>query len=240
MTKKHLVLGGSQGIGFAYAAKMATRHDHLTLVARRPAMLGDAKARLLREGAASVRTLNGDLLDHGFRTNLKNQCAGFDSILASGPSPAIGGLEITAKANWETVSLQGCRVCLVYPVDVLEWALGAGLADHGRLILISSASVEEPLADTPFLLSRLFRVGLHELIPLFESRYKAASKALHVWKPEVVLTPLSIEFATKIVGHEISEQEAQNILLNHLGGAEIRTAGDYVSYELGRMENDRS
>ena len=86
--KQHLVLGGSQGIGFAYASYMAKHHGHdLTIVSRREDKLAEAKSLLLENGAASVETVSGDLLDPDFRTYLKNLRSGYDAILVSGPSP---------------------------------------------------------------------------------------------------------------------------------------------------------
>lgn len=236
MAKTHLVLGGSQGIGFAYAAHMAARGDNLALVARRPTQLATAKADLLSKGAASVETLIGDLLDPDFRARLKDFGGGYDSILVSGPSPPVGGLEITAEPNWSRLALQGCRASLVYPVEILEWALGAGLVAHGRLILVSSASAAAEISDTPFLLSRLFRALLHELLPAFESRFAALSRSLYVWRPTVILTPLSIAFAAQLAARAINEQEAYRILSDRLGITDLRDAREYVEFELGKME----
>ena len=87
----HLVLGGSQGIGFAYAAKMAKNGDALAIVGRRKDPLVQAKDRLTRLGASSVATLAGDLLDPAFREVIKNFRPVCDSVLVGGPSPPLGG-----------------------------------------------------------------------------------------------------------------------------------------------------
>lgn len=58
-----LVAGGSEGIGAAFADRIARRGIHLVIVARRPGPLEETAARLRRERAVQVRTVAADLAD---------------------------------------------------------------------------------------------------------------------------------------------------------------------------------
>lgn len=61
MSRPHaLITGGSSGIGLALAHRLAASHD-LTLIARREAVLQDARTALLAQGASKVETIAADV-----------------------------------------------------------------------------------------------------------------------------------------------------------------------------------
>lgn len=235
MTNKHLILGGSEGIGYAYAEAMAARGGELTLVARRLEPLQAAREALLLAGASVVSLISGDVLSKPFRDVLRNQCKQFDSIFVSGPSPQPGGLELIEAEDFEMHALDACKSCFVYPLEIMEWALGVGLAIGGRLIVVSSSAISSPVTETHFLLSRLFRSALHELMPAYQEKFNENKKIVKIWKPKAVLTPLAISFAKKKYFAELDDNSVLHNLLVVLGVESIPSASYYVEQELREL-----
>src|SRR5437879_5911329 len=88
----HVVLGGSLGIGYAYALWHAKRGANLLVIARNEASLDTARDSLLGAGAKSVRTFSADLTDPQALQLLWKRLEEreLNSLFAGGPSPPAG------------------------------------------------------------------------------------------------------------------------------------------------------
>src|ERR1017187_5340067 len=91
----HVVLGGSRGIGFAFASWLAAKRQPLLIVSRDSAQLRTAIFSLERAGAPTPECVAGDLLDPKFRTDLRLRMIArrIRSVFIGGPSPPSGRIE---------------------------------------------------------------------------------------------------------------------------------------------------
>jgi NAD(P)-dependent dehydrogenase (short-subunit alcohol dehydrogenase family) len=192
-TQRHLILGGSDGIGKAYAMYYAKEGHALDIVARHSGRLNAARNQLIRAGSSSVSVHEGDVLQHTFRSLLLDElCPPYSSILIGGPSPPAGLLD---DLN-EDALRRGMEVLYLYPFEIASWAFRQALSERGRLILLSSSAVDEPLCSHPFFISALFRRSLHQLLECMAQR---SNRALRIWKPQVVATTLAKAYAIRAI-----------------------------------------
>lgn len=233
-TRHHLVLGGSQGIGFAYAAHMAAKGDALTIVARRSNILADARKRLLQTGATSVDTIRGDLLDAEFRNVIKNSHCGFDSIFISGPSPPAGGPELTSNPHWHQLATRACEAGLIYPYDFTHWAFERGVASAGTIVLVTSAVTLTHTPDQYFFLSQTYRSALERIAQSLQPIFSNRHVQLNIWRPKVVLTELAMAYATSMAdaSKPLTVTECTALLAHQFGENTIPSASEYVDFQL--------
>jgi len=228
VVKRHLVLGGSEGIGFAYALYRAKQGDHLMIVARRHKRLLEAKTALLNAEAAIVETIEGDLLDRHFRASLWEAQGDFDTILASGPSPPSGSMQEALSGDYDQLVVRGYQSAIAYPLEVMRWGLDLGLRSPGTLYLVGSSASKEPILDSPFFFSATFRRVIDVLANEFAASYQERGKRVVVWHPRVVLTPLSIEYAHRTTGKVLTDEEARALLKQSFDVTHVPTGDKYV------------
>ena len=226
-TPTHLVLGGSHGIGYAYAKYWAVRGHRLVLVARNRDDLREAKVNLQSAGAKEVRCLAGDILDDGFRANLvaDPRFQSLQSVLVGGPSPKPGTL---FSVTPDDVRLAN-EICVVYPFSILS-RLAKRASPPEKIILISSAAAREERCHPRFYLSGLFRRALEDLVHCLKAQ-SDLRESLDVWFPTVVLTRLSTNFARSLASAEPGD-DAASILANHFGLPHVMSADEYVYAQL--------
>lgn len=232
MSGWHLVLGGSHGIGFAYAMRCASMGGSIHLVARTATDL-ERSAQVLRSaGAKDVELSAGDVTDPRFRTSLSEALRGrlFATIFVGGPSPAAGRLD---GVSGDDVA-NACQIVLVYPLWVIRWALGGALETPGVLILLSSAAADSPVRDSPFALSAIFRRSLDLVAKEYANIAENRGQRVAVWKPGVVLTRLALRYAGSLTNSR-DEAVLVSALRSHLG-AEPLDAGTYIAQACQRTE----
>lgn len=232
MVRRHLVLGGSEGIGFAYAMYYARKGDCLTLVARRQRCLAEARTALLEAGAPVVAVIPNDLLDCSFRTRLSEERNSYDSILASGPSPPAGSLDDVLAADSQYLLLHGYQAALAYPLEVIRLALDRALKSPGTLYLIGSTASTEPILNSPFFLSASFRRIVDAMAQELTPRFREQGKRLRIWRPRVVLTPLSVAYARHEAGRDINEEEVRALLGETFCVPKVPTGEEYVREQI--------
>jgi hypothetical protein len=218
----HLVLGGSEGIGFAYAKMRARRRGDLVLIARRLDRLQQACSELLSLGASSVDTIPGDLLDEKFRTAVLSRFdpSTFRTVFIGGPSPPIARIEEVTAANLRVAQ----EVCLIYPMAVLSWLTGAHSLPRA-IVLSSSAATEEPCGHR-FYLSAVLRRVLEQhcdcLVGLGRNR-------ILVLRPRLVLTPLSERWGQQLLDCGHTGRDVESVLVQEFSLSTIPTADDYIA-----------
>jgi short-subunit dehydrogenase len=132
-----LVVGGSDGIGAAFAAALAARGLHLTLVARRGAALEAQAAALRAAHGVEVATLQADAAtDEGLALILERaRSLDLGLIVCNAALSPIGPfLEVPLEVHQRLLSLN-CRA-----MTVLSHGLGQRLVGRGRggLVLLTS------------------------------------------------------------------------------------------------------
>lgn len=224
----HLVLGGSHGIGYAYAEYWATRGESIILVARDSNDLRRAELRLLKTGASSVRAISGDLLNEQFRDSLFGTLAEvtFVTVLVSGPSPPAGelpsvGIDAFYRAH---------EACIIYPLSALRWLMSRPQPIPDRIFLISSDAIANR-CSTRFFLSSLYRRALDDVIECMKRESNALGAALEVWYPVVVRTRLAEQYAQRIADADV-EGGLDEILSKYLGVERVSSAEAYIRQQL--------
>jgi NAD(P)-dependent dehydrogenase (short-subunit alcohol dehydrogenase family) len=229
MIATHLVLGGSYGIGFAYAKWRATRHGSLALVARNRTGLTEAREKLFKEGARQVSVIEGDLRDRLFRQAMREsfertEAFPFDSLFIGGPAPPTGRFDTVRPEQVEP----GYDTAFAYPLEMIRWSLKRALIPQGEIILLGSSASKEPLLETPFFLSGLFRRALDEVVESQQIPFGQANKRITVWRPQVVWTRLSKTYAKALSGKD-SDEDLRDFLQLQFGVDQVPTADDFVA-----------
>lgn len=220
-TPRYLVLGGSAGIGLAFAMLRARQRADLVIIARHSRKLKKACELLRREGAKHVRPVQLDLSNTAARRAFLHsvtQRSSFDGIFVGGPSPPPGQRKkVTAK-----MAAVGYKVALEYPLDAIDFARVA-LRPRGTLIILSSSASREPLHDHEFFLSAAFRRLLNLAVKEFEPVLSATGRRLIMWRPKVVLTQLSESYA-RAQAHVTTKEAILAWLKSRHGVSKIPTA----------------
>ena len=233
----HLVLGGSEGIGFSYASYYAKQHHDFVLVARRKEKLECAAADLYRLGASSVRTVPGDVVDRKFRSRLFQDLGAVGNVFIGGPTIPYGTIgqiqETEAGMRWEEI----CRAGLIYPLEVLRWSLSQGCLRGGRTLVLGSSSSKGQLLTTKFFLSAFFRYGIDRIVSEMEIEFASKGLFVDVLRPELVITPLSMRFAKQISKTD-DEKNALEFLKKYLNLSKADSSDEFVLRELSKIDRE--
>lgn len=223
--RPHLILGGSHGIGFAYASHFASQRDRLVLVGRNGEDLANSRAILERSGSPEVESVVADLLDPDDRRRIMRRWPPHkvSTVFVGGPSPPVGSL---ASATIKELD-RACEVCLSYPVDILQGYTGAR-DPRPRIVILSSSAADEPLCDHQFFLSALLRRNLDAIVNCLSAQIDSV---VEVWKPHVVFTRLSRRFAEQLTDGR-SDEALKAVLADHFGVRSVPTAQEYVDQML--------
>lgn len=220
---RHLVLGGSSGIGLAYAQRHARAGHRLWLVARGEDGLRRAERELLATGAAEVRTTSMDLLDEHALARLFEDVSTESSLrtlLVSGPSPPWGRESEVTPEDHELAR----AICVRYPSYAMDYALQA-LEPGGCLTVVSSSAAQEPPEGHPFHLSAVYRRQLAEISQTVAARLRSSGREFRLLHPPVVLTPLSERFA---LAQSPLEAPAA-VLARYFGVSYVQSAEEYLN-----------
>lgn len=220
-THRHLVLGGSRGIGYAYAAHFAELGDALELVARDEVSLSSAVNTLKQTGNSHVSYICCDLTDEDSRAQLISRVKQrrYDRIFIGGPTPPSGILSELSDAEFT----QAYQSCLAYPFAFLRWASSLPNAAQLQLVVVSSSAVSKPVQGNPFAASALFRSGLDEVVDVFRGYFSS----LDVWYPDLVWTPLAEAYAARLFP-EYSIEQRKARLAKHLDSESAKDIKEYV------------
>lgn len=222
---RYLVLGGSRGIGFAFARLRAPQSAEFIVVARHLKTLERACDQLRVEGAKKTRAVPLDLSNTGERRKFLRKLAhgpSFDGIFVGGPSPPPGPYNrVTSE-----MAATAYEVVVQYPLEVMDLARTT-LRRGGTLTILSSSASKEQLFDHEFFLSAAMRRILDTLATELKSVMSDNGQHLIVWRPKVVLTDLSLSYAKKQGGVKSKEDAIEWLKLRHRV-PEVLTAMEFV------------
>lgn len=215
----HAVLGGSLGIGYAYALWHARRGARLVVNALHGESLDAARRQLLAAGAQAVTMFPADLTIPEERHGLLECLQAFTltSLFMGGPSPPPGSVEALTPAELRAA----CEICLVYPHEVLS-RMAASPRKPQRIILLSSSATTEPLAGHQFFASALLRRTLDQVVCQF------TGLRVEVWRPTAVLTALSEAYAQHLPPVAGDDSPVAR-LRRHFNQEQVPTAEEYVN-----------
>ena len=173
MSRHALVTGGSAGLGLAAAGALAGAGCRLTLVARNPARLDAARARLVAAHAGiEISVLSCDLEDAGsvetLIASLRGDAPDIVVHVAGGPRLCAPGDEDNEEFRRQLQSHSLSLVCMMQAFAPAMQERG-----FGRFIAIMSRALAEPRADNP--LSAAIRLPAWAMMKSY-SRSRAFSK----------------------------------------------------------------
>ena len=219
-----LVLGGSAGIGFAFAEWCANKSRRIIIVGRYKARLRKARERLLKSGATEVICISGDLVDPRFRSSLLSRLAEkrLSTVFIGGPNPPSGH---PSSVDWRSAQ-RACEICIIYPLQIVS-SLVQQRSNGTNIIFLSSSAARERLEGHPFFLSAFFRRTAETLLQLYAREHSFASTTFSIWHPKVVYTDLAKRYA-----RALPVRRKQDSLMNRLkqafGISSLPTARQYV------------
>lgn len=227
----HVVLGGSRGIGFAFAAWLAKAQHRLIVVARDSPVLYSAAERLRAAGAPAVESTAGDVTDPRFRAALLDRLRTrrIRSVFIGGPSPPAGPAEDVTPENVAT----GYRVCIEYPFDVVRALAGSRASERPpAFVFLSSSASREPMRGHPFYISALLRRSAERLLQ--DVVEKSTGSSIVVLRPGVIWTELSARYATALAAVEPG-RKPREILARRFHVASVPDAETYIARQSRRL-----
>lgn len=232
----HLILGGSRGIGFAYAQAVSRRapKSSIQIIARDVEQIDQAVEKLSAQHDGPISGACIDLTQPDQRLALWDTVRRGDtytSVFLGGPGPQ----PVRAATAKNVDIVRAYDICVRFPSEVFDRAHDL-LAVGGRIFWLSSAASQEPLRDSPFYLSGAFRRITDQLVVDHRDRLRDRGISIHVLRPRVVLTSLSIAYGKKLADDGMGT-DAESALRLAFGVDQIETAEEYVAREMFLLDS---
>jgi 3-oxoacyl-[acyl-carrier protein] reductase len=159
--KRALITGGSRGIGFAVARALATEQAVVGLIARDPAGLAEAAARLADKGA-SVATAAADVTDtpalHRAVDEIATALGGLDHLVANAGG-TVGGGNLGNSRDGEftaTLALNAGHAAELIRAGLPHLRAAGG----GSVVIISSITGLRPAPRTAYAAAKAAEIQL--------------------------------------------------------------------------------
>lgn len=188
--RRAIVIGGSQGLGYAVCARLAAEGVDLLVFARDAARLAQACEQLQRTHGVRVDICAGDIARAEDIDRLARQAAdtGGAQILVLNtprpPSPMRDFLQEDDEARWEQGYQQQLRGALLVLRKLTPVVTGSG---WGRVIAITSASVKQPMPRHA--ISTIYRAGVQAALKHLAMEVAAEGVTVNAVAPATVITP---------------------------------------------------
>jgi NAD(P)-dependent dehydrogenase (short-subunit alcohol dehydrogenase family) len=188
--KKALIIGGSTGMGFDTAERLAARGAAVTITGRNTAKLEKAAAALRQAGAPHVATKAFDLYD-------REQVDAFAEEVSSGP--AFDYLVNSAGYFFPTPFLKHTRENYHQYHDIneslffLTQAVAQRMVDagvRGSIVNIGSMWAKQAIKATPSSAYSMAKAGLHSLTQHLAMELAEHGIRVNAVSPAVVETPI--------------------------------------------------
>ncbi len=176
-----LIGGGSAGIGYAIAARLAATH-RVVITGRRAEPLEAAAARLQQAAGTAVGTLVSDVAEPGAATAamdaLTARCGPPDVLVLNAGGPPPGRILDIADDAW----LAAAELLLLGPLRMARLALPSMASrGFGRLVFVTSAAVRQPQPDLA--ISVVLRSAVIAAAKLLSREYAAAGVTVNCVAP---------------------------------------------------------
>lgn len=193
--KRAVVIGGSQGLGYAVCERLAAEGVNLLLFARNPETLAQASAQLRSAHGVRVETCAGDIARVEDVERLARQAAetGGAQILVLNtprpPSPMRDFLLENDLERWEQGYQQQLHGALLVLRMLTPLIAASG---WGRVVAITSASVKQPLPRHA--ISTIYRAGVQAALKHLAMEVAARGVTVNAVAPATVMTPTFATF----------------------------------------------
>lgn len=215
MNRRAVVTGASAGLGFAVAAALAGAGHHVTIVARRPDKLAQARSNLLRQSPqATIETASVDLADaHAVDALVGGQARhrlGPPDVfvhVAGGPPLYEPGTESEHDLR---VHLQAHSLSLATALRTFAPLMQD--RGFGRVIAVMSRALAEPRADNP--LSAAVRLPAWALLKSYSRSRRFSSVTFNAVLPGLFDTERFAEVCVALArrNNESVEQARERFL----------------------------
>lgn len=142
--KSALVFGGSKGMGYAAARRLALEGVHVVIAARTESTLAAAAAQLSAEAGIAVRYVVADITQAQGREAAVHACPAPDILITNADGYPPGDFRDWDEATWQ----QALSMMMLGPIDMIRRVVdGMRARQFGRIINIVSRSVKAPHAE---------------------------------------------------------------------------------------------
>lgn len=159
-----LVTGGSKGLGFGAAQRLAAEGCKVVISSRSTANLAEAAAKIKAATGQTVLTFPADVSKKADISKLlafvQQECGGLDILLSNSGGPKPGKFESFSDEIWYAA----IENTLMSTVRLFREGLAIMKAqgNGGRLMVITTTGAKQPQDN--LLLSNTLRAGLHAMI----------------------------------------------------------------------------
>lgn len=153
--KKALILGSSQGLGFACAKELLENCD-IVLVSRNLKHLNSLKSRLsLINSTSNIEVIKCDITDKNDRQKMYNEIKSIDILVSNTGGPLFG----SQFDNLEEVYMKTHKDFFISQIEIIEnYIENMKKNNWGRVIVISSSILKNPNENLH--LSHVYRSAL--------------------------------------------------------------------------------
>lgn len=179
-----LICGGSRGLGFACADRLAAAGCSIVLAARDPDALDRAGQTLRSRHAVPVRTIAADLASEADRERVMRDCGSPSILVLSGgwPSQENDPLGLTG-AQWHAA----LEAMLVAQVHLMSGLVGEMRArGFGRIVAVTSRLIKEP--ELALAMPAAARLGLTGYVKALSTAVAADGVTVNTMLPGIFMT----------------------------------------------------
>ncbi|MBK0870238.1 SDR family oxidoreductase [Saccharopolyspora sp. HNM0986] len=154
-----IITGGSKGLGYAVAKRLARQRDALALCGRDTGRLRSAAAELRHESCAEVHTEALDVVDgdlEGFIERAANALGRVDGLVLCAGGASGGGLAESTSRDWQRTY----ELNVGHPARALRTCLPHLSASRGSALLISSISGWKPAPPAQYAAAKAAQLSL--------------------------------------------------------------------------------
>jgi 3-oxoacyl-[acyl-carrier protein] reductase len=140
--KQALVCGASRGLGRGCAEALAAEGVHVTVVARRDAVLQAAAAEIRRMSDATVTPVACDITTPEGRVKALAACPQPDILITNAGGPPAGDFRNWTRDDW----ISALDANMLTPIELIK-ATVDGMTERGfgRIVNITSSAVKAPI-----------------------------------------------------------------------------------------------
>lgn len=232
--RRAMVPGGSSGIGLEVARALAAEGVDVTIVARAPGRLEEARASIAEDHGVSVDVIAADVTDPVEVRRLRDElraAGGLDILIVNTPrppSPMREFLEEDDDARWESARRDQLDASLLLLRQLAPLVAEGG---WGRIVGITSASIKEPMPRHA--LSTIFRAGIQAALKHLSHELGPKGVTVNAVGPATIVTPTFASF------HDLRERTEATALkrggtVEELAGTVVFLASEQAGYITGQ------
>ena len=187
--KRAVVVGGSQGLGFAVCERLAAEGVDLVIFARSAERLESAREKLKEQApGVTVDTVSGDISSVDDVERLREEIGpkGIQILILNTPPPPRPMTDLLSEQDddrWEMAYKWQLKGALLVLRKLAPLMLDQG---WGRIVAITSASIKEPLPNHA--LSTIYRAGVQAALKHLSMELAKHAITVNSVAPAVVVT----------------------------------------------------